>query len=216
MITLSSGLKELEDHRRRHGRMYQLDSLILLIVAGFMCGCNSLKAVWRFGQRLSREQREALGFLWFQMPSHPALCVAFHGLDVEALEALLSRVALAGRKAGEPLHLAIDGKTLKGSSTAALPKGAHMLACFSDQLKGAVGQRKAKAGADEVTAAIALLRTLPLKNTVVTGDAMFTRRHLCETIIQGGGNYVLPLKDNQKALKRGALKALEKKRPADA
>jgi len=114
------------------------------------------------------------------------------------------------------LHLAVDGKTLKGSSTAAMPKGAHMLACFSEQLKGAAGQRQAKGGGDEVTAAIALLKSLPLKGTIVTGDAMFTRRHFCETVVGGGGDYVLPLKDNQRSLKRGALKALKKKRPENA
>jgi hypothetical protein len=209
MPTLKETLESLPDHRSRHGQEYSLGSLLLLILAGFLCGCTSLKAVWRFSKRLTREQREALGFYWFKVPSHPTLCVALHGIQVDALEAALSQVALSERD-GKPLHLAIDGKTLRGSG------GVHLLSCFSDALKATVGQRKAGRGYDEVTAAIELLKTLPLKDTVITGDAMFADRHLCEIIVQGGGNYVLPVKDNQPSLKRGVQEALGKKSPADA
>jgi hypothetical protein len=209
MGTLKAALESLPDHRGRHGREYALSSLILLVLAGFACGCDSLAAVWRFGQRLTREQREALGFLWFKMPSHPTLCVAFHGMDVDALEAVLSQVML-DKTEGRPLHLRLDGKTLRGSG------GVHVLACFCDALKATLGQRQAKRGYDEVTQAIALLKDLPLKGAVVTGDAMFTDRRLCETVVHGGGEYVLPLKDNQPSLKRGALAALEKKSAANS
>jgi hypothetical protein len=212
MTTLKEALLRVPDHRGRSGRMYRLDSLILLVIAGFMCGRNSLAGVARFAKGLTREQREALGLLWFKVPCHATLCICFHGMDVEALESLLCCVIMGQRKDNEPLHLAVDGKTLKGSSTKDMPKGAHLLACFSEQLKGVVKQRRTKVGADEVTAAIELLKSLPLKGTVVTGDAMFTHRHFCETIVTRGGDYVLPLKDNQRSLKRGALKALEKKR----
>jgi hypothetical protein len=41
---------------------------------------------------------------------------------------------------------------------------------------------------------------LPLKDKVVSGDAMFTHRDVCEEIIEGGGDYVLPVKENQPTL----------------
>ena len=72
--------------------------------------------------------------------------------------------------------------------------------------------KSAGRGYDEVTAAIALLKELPLKGAVVTGrrdvrPIVSYARPSCGV----GGDYMLPLKDNQKALKRGTLKALEKK-----
>lgn len=212
MATLQEALSSLPDHRDRRGLQYSLDSLLLAIIVGFMCGCDSLLAVSRLLKRMSREQREALGFLWFKIPCHTTLCITFTGFDVDALEKTLSRVALTD--AGEqPLHLAIDGKALRGTITKELPRGAQMLACFGNQLLGTIGQKATKGGYDEVTSAIALLKTLPLKGAVVTGDAMFADRHLCETIVREGGNYVLPLKDNQPSLKRAAKAALEKKSP---
>ena len=38
MQTLKEGMSELPDHRDARGRMYRLDSLLLLVIAGFMCG----------------------------------------------------------------------------------------------------------------------------------------------------------------------------------
>lgn len=216
MTTLLEAFKAIPDHRKPQGLEYSLSSLLLLVTTGFMCGCDSLLAVWRFAERLSREQREALGFLWFKVPSQSALSVTFRGIDVAALEAALSQVVLVGREEAESLHLTIDGKTLRGSRRAAMPRGAQMLACFSDLLGGVVGQKATLGGYDEVTAAIALLKELPLKGAVITGDAMFADRQLCETIVEKGGDYVFPLKDNKPSLKQGALKALEKKCPESA
>jgi predicted transposase YbfD/YdcC len=55
--------------------------------------------------------------------------------------------------------------------------------------------------ANEITAALQLLKTLPLKDVIVTGDAMFTQREICRVIKDGGGDYFFTVKDNQPALK---------------
>ncbi len=215
--TLSEALETLPDHRDRRGRQYRLSSILLSVILGFMCGRDSLLGVARFLKSLTRPQREALGFLWFKVPCHATLCVTFHGLDVEQLEAILSRSALQAhtRDAAALHHLAIDGKALRGSVTQPLPKGAAMLACFSQTL-GVVGQKPTKGGYDEVTAAIALLKEFPLNGTVITGDAMFADRTLCDTIGQAGGHYLFPLKGNQPSLQRGAAEALKKACATDA
>jgi predicted transposase YbfD/YdcC len=46
-----------------------------------------------------------------------------------------------------------------------------------------------------------LLKTLPLKGVTITGDAIFTQRAICQTIIGGGGDYFFTVKGNQAALK---------------
>ncbi len=55
---------------------------------------------------------------------------------------------------------------------------------------------------NEHKAALELLGVLPLAGAVVTGDAMFTHRDGCARVVEGGGDYVLPVKDNQPALAR--------------
>ena len=54
---------------------------------------------------------------------------------------------------------------------------------------------------NEITAALALLKQLPLESAIVTGDAIFCQREICQTIPDGQGDYVFVVKDNQPALK---------------
>jgi hypothetical protein len=64
-----------------------------------------------------------------------------------------------------------------------------------------IGQLRMEPEANEITAALQLLKTLPLKDVIVTGDAMFTQREICRVIKDGGGDYFFTVKDNQPALK---------------
>jgi predicted transposase YbfD/YdcC len=97
-------------------------------------------------------------------------------------------------------HVAIDGKRLRGSATAHAP-GTHLLAAFSASLQGVIGQLQVAPEANEITAALQLLKILPLKEVTITGDAIFTQRAICQTIINGGGHYFFTVKGNQPALK---------------
>jgi predicted transposase YbfD/YdcC len=46
-----------------------------------------------------------------------------------------------------------------------------------------------------------LLERLDLKGQIVTGDAIFCQKSITAKIAEGGGDYVSPVKDNQKSLK---------------
>ncbi len=41
---------------------------------------------------------------------------------------------------------------------------------------------------------------IPLKGTLISGDAAFTQRDLCAAVVQGEGDYFLTVKDNQPTL----------------
>ncbi len=46
-----------------------------------------------------------------------------------------------------------------------------------------------------------LLKTFPLKDIIITGDAIFTQKKISRTIIDGGGDDFFTVKDNQPAMK---------------
>ena len=95
------------------------------------------------------------------------------------------------------LHL--DGKRLRGSQGHQLP-GVHLLAVYSGELKAVVAQL-AVTDTNEHKAALELLKVVPLGGVILTADAAFTQRDVCRQVIDGGGHYLLPVKDNQPALK---------------
>ena len=132
-----------------------------------------------------------------RVPAPSVWCELFQGLDVASLEAALGGWVMGGRAPG---HIAIDGKRLRGSATARVP-GVHLLAAFSEAMSGVIGQLRLEPDSNEITAALALLKTLPLAGRVVTGDAIFTQKEICRVIIDGGGDYFLTVTDNQPALK---------------
>lgn len=138
-----------------------------------------------------------LGIRRGRIPAPSVWCELFKGLDVDALERALGRWVQGEDAAG---HVAIDGKRLRGSATAA-KSGVHLLAAFSEKLAGVIGQLRVEPDANEITAALVLLKTLPLEGVIITGDAIFTQREICRVIHDGGGDYFFTVKDNQPTLK---------------
>jgi len=190
-------LSAVPDHRRPEGRRYPLASLLLIAVAAFLSGRRDQLGIVRWGKRLSPEALASIGIGRGRIPAPSVWCELFQALDVASLERILGRWVQGGQPAG---HVAIDGKRLRGSATALSP-GAHLVAAFSASLEGVIGQLRMEPETNEITTALRLLKTLPLKDIVVTGDAMFAQKEICRVIRDGGGDYFFTVKDNQPALK---------------
>jgi hypothetical protein len=99
-----------------------------------------------------------------------------------------------------PGHIAIDGKTLKGSRRLD-DKALHVVSAFVTGLSAVIGDILVEPGQGEITAALAILKELPLEGAVITGDALFCQREICQKIIDGEGEYLFVVKDNQRELK---------------
>ena len=195
--SLWEAFASVPDHRRAAGKRYPLASLLLIAVAALLAGRRDQLGIVRWGRRLSREALASIGILRARVPAPSVWCALFQGLDVTALERALG-TWVQGEMA--PGHVAIDGKRLRGSATAQAP-GTHLLAAFSASLQGVIGQLRVDPDANEITAALEMLKTLPLKGVTITGDAIFTQRAICKAIIDGGGDYLFTVKGNQPALK---------------
>lgn len=195
--SLWQALASVPDHQRNAGKRYPLASLPLIAVAAFLSGRRDQLGIVRWGRRLSQEAFEAIGISRNRVPAPSVWCELFQGLDIGALERALGNWVRGEQPAG---HVANDGKRLRGSAVRQSP-GVHLLTAFSARLQGVIGQLRVAPEANEITAALELLRTLPLAGVVITGDAMFTQREICRVIIEGGGDYFSTVKDNQPALK---------------
>lgn len=93
----------------------------------------------------------------------------------------------------------IDGKLLCGSSKQKASQP-HLLAGLSHQLGLVLGQVAVAEKSNEITAFFDLIEMLALEGLVITGDAMFTQRHIAEKIISNRGDYLLSVKANQPTL----------------
>ncbi|MGO9233463.1 MAG: transposase [Methylocella sp.] len=61
----------------------------------------------------------------------------------------------------------------------------------------------------EIPDALKLLDRLDLKVRIVTGEATFCQKSIVAKIVEKGGDYVLPVKDNQKNLRENIQTAFD-------
>jgi DDE_Tnp_1-associated/Transposase DDE domain len=195
--SLWQALTSVPDRRRDAGKRYPLASLLLIAVAALLSGRRDQLGIVRWGRQLSQEALEAIGIRRNRVPAPSVWCELFQGLDITTLERVLGDWV---RGEQSPGHVAIDGKRLCGSAKGDAP-GVHLLAAFSETLQGVIGQLRVPPDSNEITAALQLLKALPLAGVIVTGDAIFTQREICRTIRDGGGDYFFTVKDNQPGLK---------------
>lgn len=124
----------------------------------------------------------------------------FKGLDVAAFEAVVgSWLAKSGVDSDDPLSL--DGKTLRGIHGEEMP-GVHLVSAYASRAGAVLAQVAAPGKGEELAAAKEVLRQVPLEGRVVVADALLTQREVCEQIVAGGGEYLLPVKENQPTLYR--------------
>lgn len=205
MPTLLDALADVPDPRDPRGLIHPLPAVLALTVVAMLAGMKTLEAVAQFG-RDRTPLAFALGFRRAKTPNKSALSKLFRRLDPAQLERALGRW-LAGRAAGCDV-LAIDGKSLRGTGGGGRPC-VHLLAAYAPAAAAAVAQMRVDAKTNEHKAALELLGVIDLRGQVVTADAMFAHRDFCEAVRAGGGDYVLPVKDNQAALRADIAAAFD-------
>jgi DDE_Tnp_1-associated/Transposase DDE domain len=198
-------LKQVPDPRGRKGRDYELWSILSLILIGFLCGRRGLLSVYHMGQRLTKEQQRALGFRR-RMPCHATLTETMRIIDADKLADVLGSMAFV--TSGDSRHIAIDGKTMRGSKD---EKGhaTHCVSAFCQDLQQVLTHTASEGKGMEIPDALALLDKLVLKNNVVTADALLCQKSIAAKIVEREGDYVLPVKDNQKLLREDIQTAFE-------
>jgi len=205
-LSLLEVLAQVPDPRHPKGVRHPLCAILSLAVLAMLTGSKSYTAIAQFGRDKGFALAAALGFRRGKTPSKSTLSDLFRALDVTAFEAALSRWVNSRLPDDsgpddeqQQLHVCLDGKTLRGSRDGDAP-GHHLVAAYAPAAQAVLAQLKVDAKTNEHKAALELLGILPVKGHIFSGDAMFCQRDVCAKIIEGGGDYVLIVKDNQPSL----------------
>lgn len=197
--TLFAALSTMPDHRTKKGRRFPLAALVMISLAAMLSGANDLRAIFRWGRRLSPKALQALGVdpKRKKAPCHATYHNVFQAISADDLRAALGTLVNTESGLG---HVALDGKRLRGSQHDNSP-GVHMLHAFSTKLQASVGSLVVPPDSGECVEALELIKSLPLKGAVVTGDAAFTTKAVAAAIRDRGASYFLFVKGNQPELK---------------
>jgi len=191
--------ENLTDPRLERTRRHELFEIVVVAVCATIAGANS----WTDMERFGNEKLDWLrGFLRLEngIPSHDTFGRVFSRLDPAKLAACIVQwLNDMGCELGK--HIAIDGKTLRGSfDTAAGQNPLHLVSAWACEARLTLGQVATDAKSNEITAIPLLLEMLNLKGATVTIDAMGCQKDIAAKIVEGQGDYLLALKDNHPKL----------------
>jgi predicted transposase YbfD/YdcC len=203
---LRRAFASLSDPRNGPNLQYDLASMLLAATAALLSNHLGVSAIaeWLAGQE--EGIKRALGFIKGTTPTQSTFQRLFARLDPVALEQVLS--AFFDAKVVGPIRprgsegVAIDGKCQRGRLKFEETKGTpcHYLSAFCHKSGLVLGQLALENKEAELTVAPQLLKQIKWEGRVVTGDAMFCQRNLCQQVVELGGDYLFMVKGNQPRL----------------
>jgi predicted transposase YbfD/YdcC len=195
----------IPDFRKPRGKRHPLAAIFALACCALLCGYRSYSAMAEWGRNYGARLAQALGFT-HDTPCAATLHTIFRYVNRAEFEAHLGAWAdsVVGSLPVVPetpeVAMALDGKTLRGSNKQGAP-GTHLLSALAHHVGVTLAQHAVDDKTNEITAVEPLLCQLVLEGRIVTMDALLTQRHVAQTIVDKGGDYVMIVKDNQPQLR---------------
>jgi len=206
---------EVPDWRTRHGD-YTVATLVTITVCAMLCGSRrGQRDLAAFAANMTPAQWGALRLprrgnprRW-RVPKETTFYRLLTQVDSLALErALLAwQDHVLGPRPPEDDQVSIDGKELLNS------QGVQVVSAYTVQGGRWLGSEVVQTKSNEIPAAQALLRRLPVEGMLVTGDALHTQTETARIIVQErGADYLMNVKGNQKSLQK-SVRQLQRSLP---
>jgi predicted transposase YbfD/YdcC len=193
-------LMGVRDYRKKIGT-YPLWSLLAIYLLAVLCGApRGSKDLAKFARRFSQSQRRVLGIRQrrgrYPSPSQPTFWRLLEEIDGPQLEQILLQVQELLRGPA-PQHelISLDGKEPKHGG------GQSVLSAVCVPSQYYLGSAMVDTKTNEIPVAQRLFPNLDLKGRLVALDALHTQTQTARDIVlDGGGDYLLTVKDNQLTL----------------
>jgi len=202
--TIGSYFESLSDPRHTRNRKHLLEDIVVIAVCGILCGSDGPTAIHRWADN-RRDWLEQFLSLPNGIPSRDCIRRLLMALKPEAFQGCFQdwlAHAIQTDNSGPKRLIAIDGKTCRGSHDAAKQLGPlHIVSAWASEEGIALGQVATEAKSNEITAIPELLKQIELKDSLITIDAMGCQKEIARDIVDGGGDFVIGLKDNQPKLR---------------
>jgi len=213
-----SHFEDLEDPRSTINRLHPLPGVLTISLMAVLAGADGPTGIYKWAMLKEKLLLQALD-LPHGIPSRDVIRRVLCALKVEAFQAcfvswLNSLREAAKEKSGitddEKTHMAIDGKTMKGSHNRAKGLGPmHLVSVWLSDFGLTLAQVATEEKSNEITAIPEVLRLVDLNGSIITIDAMGTQTAIAEQIVTGGGDYILALKGNQDSLHQQVIDYIE-------
>ena len=201
-MNLFERFEVLEDSRDERGKKYKLIDILIMTIYGLLCGLKDFTNIADF-MKLKEDYFTKLLNLENGTPSHDCLSDLYASIDPKQFMKIFIEWTkdILEKKTGK--KISIDGKAIK-SATDKINNGniPYIVSAFIGEIGLSMGEVKVDDKSNEITAIPELLDLLDIEGATITIDAIGTQEDIVNKIVNKGGHYVLPVKDNQRILKK--------------
>jgi predicted transposase YbfD/YdcC len=231
-LSVYRAFEQIEDGRHKRGVRYSSALILTLIVLAKLAGMTSLAGIAEWVRLRAGWLNEVL-----PNPRESFPCAATYSNVVRAVDAqqvrqvmndLLTRVGAMKRCADnvrredkpaereKHVHVALDGKTLRGTlgHTASDQQKMHQLALYETQTGVLLKEQVTGEKQNELSIVSQFLTPLLVQGRIISADALHTQCAFCWQVRRWEGDYVLIVKGNQPSL-HDDLKLFFREPPAD-
>lgn len=174
---------------------HSLSEILFILIVGMICNCDTINSCQIFAEYHQEFFKKYLP-LDNGIPSNDTIYRVMDLLDKDYLSKLLCK--WKNDIAND--IIAIDGKTVIGSKQGVSKYGKHIISAYSVLNDCSMAEIMVKNKSHELSAIPEILNMIHIKDKVITMDAMGTHNNIAESIVNKKGNYILPVKENQKLL----------------
>jgi predicted transposase YbfD/YdcC len=190
-LAIKQHFRRLKDPRRKHLQRHRFLDILTITICAVVGGADNWEEIAAFGRRHQDWFKKYLA-LPHGIPSHDTIERVLSRLDSQAFQQCLRQWLLSAGDALGVEAIAIDGKTLRGSRRQSAPLGPlHLVSAWATRSRLCLGEVAVDGKSNEITAIPKLLEMLELKGALVTIDAMGCQKEIADTIVAGGGDYIL-------------------------
>ena len=218
-LSVYRALEQVQDGRHKRGVRYSVALVLTLILLGKVAGMTTPLAIAEWVRLRAKWLREALPTTRDSFPCAATYSNVLRAVDAEQVNGVLTqaltRVRASARCGDEPsrlpgqaereehVHVALDGKTLRGTLGHEQPdqRKMHQLALYETKTGLLLKEQVTGEKQNELSIVSEFLTPLWVKGRILSADALHTQHFFCTCVKRWEGDYVLIAKGNQATLR---------------
>jgi predicted transposase YbfD/YdcC len=198
MGSVYARLNKLTDIRKAKGKRYSLTMILMIILMAKLCGEDTAMGIADWAKNRQAELGRMLCLKRSTMPNHNTyrrlLASVIYQEEIE-------RLVGEHNQQGEHGEIyALDGKAIRGVRKKDDPIPEYVLSVYDVKQGKVMSQVEVGRKENEISKAPEALKFVKISGKVFTGDALHTQKRLSKQILEGQGDFVFPVKENQEKL----------------
>lgn len=197
----------MDPRRATKNKLHSLNDILFIVLNAILSGVEDWASMETWAKIKQGWLRQFIP-LRNGVPSHDTISDVIGRINPKELNACFtawmrdSLPSLVGK------HIAIDGKTIRGSARDG-ENAVHIVSAFVSCARWVLTQQAVGEKSNEITAIPDILSFINIRGATITIDAMGCQKSIVKQIIDGGADYVLALKGNQRKIHAEAKRRLE-------